>query len=66
VRFVGWAKAHRPERCRWHGPACAFGRAVRAFSPKPKVIEGLDAAIKIASLGIDLPLAEIYAGAEYR
>jgi len=33
---------------------------------QPKVIDGLDAVIKIASLGIDLPLAEIYAGAEYR
>ena len=30
------------------------------------IIEGPDAVIEIASLGIDLPLAEIYAGAEYR
>jgi len=41
-------------------------RGARGSSPKPKVIEGLDAVIKIASLGIDLPLGEIYAGAEYR
>lgn len=37
-------------------------RGAGGFSGKPKVIEGLDAAIEIASLGIDLPLAEIYAG----
>jgi Uma2 family endonuclease len=41
-------------------------RGARGFSPRPKVIDGLDAVIKIASLGIDLPLGEIYAGAEYR
>jgi Uma2 family endonuclease len=33
---------------------------------EPKVIEGPDAVIAIASLGIDLPLAEIYAGLERR
>jgi len=29
-------------------------------------IKGFDAVIEIASLGIDLPLAEIYAGVECR
>ena len=29
---------------------------------QPKIIAGRDAIIEIASLGIDLPLAEIYAG----
>ncbi len=37
-------------------------RGAGGFSGKPKVIEGLDAVIEIVSLGIDLPLAEIYAG----
>ncbi len=37
-------------------------RGARGFSPEPRVIEGLDAIIEIASLAIDLPLAEIYAG----
>jgi Uma2 family endonuclease len=41
-------------------------RSTGGMWPEPKVIEGLDAVIKIASLGIDLPLAEIYAGAEFR
>jgi len=41
-------------------------RGAGGFSSEPKVIEGLDAVIEIASLGIDLPLAEIYAGVEYR
>jgi Uma2 family endonuclease len=37
-------------------------RGAAGFSPEPKVIEGYDAVIAIASLGINLPLAEIYAG----
>jgi hypothetical protein len=41
-------------------------RGAPGFSPEPKVIDGLSAVIKIASLGIDLPLGEIYASAEYR
>src|SRR5258708_4797222 len=41
-------------------------RGAGGFSPEPKVIDGLDAVIEIASLSIDLPLAEIYAGVEYR
>jgi hypothetical protein len=41
-------------------------RGAGGFSRKPRVVEGLDAAIKIASPGIDLPLAEIYTGVEYR
>jgi len=47
--------------------SCCAGRAEARFGPRrpwifaePKVIEGLDAVIKIASLGIDLPPAEIY------
>jgi hypothetical protein len=41
-------------------------RGAGGFSPEPRVIEGHDAVIEIASLGIDLPLAVIYAGAEPR
>jgi Uma2 family endonuclease len=33
--------------------------------PGPKVITGASAAIGVPSLGIDLPLAEIYAGVEF-
>jgi Uma2 family endonuclease len=36
-------------------------RTAEGFSPKPRILEGRDAAIGIASLGIDLPLAELYA-----
>jgi len=41
-------------------------RGAGGFSLEPKVIEGYDPVIEIASLGFDLPLAEIYAGVEYR
>jgi hypothetical protein len=41
-------------------------RGARGFPAKPRVINGLDAVIEIASLGVDLPLAEIYAGVEFR
>ncbi len=34
------------------------------FSLKPRTLEGRDAAIEIVSLGIDLPLAELYAAFE--
>ena len=37
-------------------------RGAGGFSPEPKVVEGQTAVIEIASLGIDLALAEIYAG----
>jgi Uma2 family endonuclease len=37
-------------------------RGAGGFSPEPRVIEGHTAVIEIASLGIDLALAEIYAG----
>jgi len=37
-------------------------RGVTGFPPGPQVIEGKDAAIRIAALGVDLPLADIYAG----
>ena len=37
-------------------------RGAAGFAPEPRVITGHDAAIEIASLGIDVPLAEIYAG----
>jgi Uma2 family endonuclease len=40
-------------------------RGAAGFSPEPKIIEGLDAVIEIASLAINLPLAEIYAGVAY-
>jgi Uma2 family endonuclease len=46
--------------------ARAWVRGAKGFSPEPRVIEGHAALIEIASLGIDLPLAEIYAGAEHR
>jgi len=46
--------------------ALVWLRGARAFSSKRRVIEGLDAMIEIASLGIDVPLAEVYAGLEYR
>jgi Uma2 family endonuclease len=39
-------------------------RTAEGFSPKPRVFEGRDAAIEFASLGIDLPLAELYAAFE--
>jgi Uma2 family endonuclease len=39
-------------------------RGARGFSPEPRVIKGHNAAIQVASLGIDVPLAEIYAGIE--
>jgi hypothetical protein len=44
----------------------AWLRGAEGFSPEPKTIEGQDAAIESASLGIALPLAEIYAGAAPR
>jgi Uma2 family endonuclease len=37
-------------------------RGAGGFSPEPKVIKGHSAVVEIASLGIDVPLAEIYAG----
>jgi Uma2 family endonuclease len=36
-------------------------RTAEGFSPKALIVEGRDAAIKVASLGIDMPLAELYA-----
>ncbi len=39
-------------------------RAAAGFSSEPKIVEGHDAVINIAQLGIDVPLAEIYAGLE--
>ena len=41
-----------------------WARGAGEFSPQPKVVEGQDAVIAIASFGIALPLAEIYAGVE--
>ena len=46
--------------------AWVWARGAGGFSPEPRVIQGHDAVIEIASLGIELPLAEIYAGAEQR
>jgi len=49
------------------GPkAHAWLRGAGGFSPKPRIIEGVGAMIEIESLGIDLPLADIYSGVEYR
>jgi Uma2 family endonuclease len=42
--------------------AWAWIRAEDSFPPGPNVIAGLDAAIRVAALGIDLPLSQIYAG----
>jgi Uma2 family endonuclease len=41
-------------------------RGAGGFSAQPIVVEGQDAVIEIASLGIDLPLTEIYVGAAHR
>jgi Uma2 family endonuclease len=41
-------------------------RGVAGFPPEPNVIEGCGVMIEIPSLGIDFPLAEIYAGTERR
>jgi Uma2 family endonuclease len=46
--------------------AWVWARGAGGFPPEPRVIQGHDAVIEIASLGIELPLAEIYAGAEQR
>ncbi len=46
--------------------AWVWVRGAGGFSPDPMVIEDRDAAIEIASLGIDLPLAEIYPRVEPR
>jgi hypothetical protein len=61
--FLTWVQAYEGRY------ELAGSRAVRVrmrgaggFSGKPKVIEGRDAVIEIVSLGIGLPLAEIYAG----
>jgi Uma2 family endonuclease len=37
-------------------------RGPRGFALKPKIIEGPDAVIDIAPLGVALPLTEVYAG----
>jgi Uma2 family endonuclease len=42
--------------------AWAWVRGPEGFAPGPQVIAGTDAAIKIAVLGLELPLSEIYAG----
>ncbi len=41
--------------------AWVWTRGPAGFSPGPAVLEGDDAAVRIEALGIDLPLAEIYA-----
>jgi Uma2 family endonuclease len=46
--------------------AQAWVRGADGFLPEPMVIAGHDAVIQVASLGIDLPLAEIYPGADLR
>jgi len=46
--------------------AWVWARGAEGFSPKPRVIAGRDAVIEIASLGIALRLAEIYADVDYR
>jgi Uma2 family endonuclease len=46
--------------------AWVWMRSAVGFSPEPVVSEGQGALIEIAPLGLDLPLAEIYAGLEQR
>jgi Uma2 family endonuclease len=46
--------------------ARVWERGAGGFSPAPKVLDGHDAVIEIGSLGIDLLLAEIYAGVEHQ
>jgi Uma2 family endonuclease len=46
--------------------ARVWARGAAGFSPEPKVLDGDDAVIEIASLGIDLSLGEIYAGVEHQ
>ena len=46
--------------------AWVWVRGAEGFSPKPSVIAGRDVVIEIAPLGIALPLADIYAGVDYR
>jgi Uma2 family endonuclease len=46
--------------------ARVWARGAAGFSPEPKVLDGHDAVIEIASLGIDLSLGEIYAGVEHQ
>jgi Uma2 family endonuclease len=46
--------------------ARVWARGPAGFSPEPKVLDGDDAVIEIASLGIDLSLGEIYAGVEHQ
>jgi Uma2 family endonuclease len=44
--------------------ARVWARGAAGFSPEPNVLDGHDAIIEVASLGIDLSLGEIYAGVE--
>lgn len=46
--------------------AWIWARGPEGFSPAPKMLSGQDVTIEIASLGIELPLAEIYAGLAQR
>jgi hypothetical protein len=39
-------------------------RTAEGFSPKALILDGHDAVIAIASVGIDVPLAELYAAFE--
>ncbi len=41
--------------------AWVWRRGVAGFPPGPEVLEGADAVARIEALGIDLPLAEVYA-----
>jgi Uma2 family endonuclease len=42
--------------------AWVWVRGAAGFPPEPEVVKGHEAAVAIPSLGVDLPLAEIYAG----
>ena len=46
--------------------AWVWVRGKQGFSPGPEVIAGLDEVIALLSLGIELPLSEIYSGIEGR
>jgi hypothetical protein len=74
LEFLTWVQAHEgrfePAGNRVvmmtggsRGHAIFVRRLAAALRSEPKAV---DAVVEIASLGIDLPLAEIYAGVEHR
>jgi len=71
VRRLAAALEKRLDSGRWTVLTSDFGVDLGparrgGFSPEPAFIEGQDAVIAIAALGVDLRLSEIYAGLEQR